>query len=92
MESPFLTADEVARRLKRNVQHVYRLVKKGKLPAHRFDGRYTFVRDEIDAFVIAQGTKRTASTSRFQEVRSRILRSLKTESTPAHSHTEMGVA
>jgi excisionase family DNA binding protein len=54
MEETFLTTEEVLEYLQVNLRTVYRLIKAGKLPAHRVGRQWRFRRGDIDAWLERQ--------------------------------------
>ena len=58
MTDTFLTTEEVLDYLQINLRTVYRLIKAGKLPAVRVGRQWRFKRDDLDAWLDGQRTRR----------------------------------
>lgn len=49
--SPIMTVKEVAEYLRVDSSTLYRLVRKGKIPAFKLGSDYRFIRDKIDQWI-----------------------------------------
>ena len=56
MEHEFYTPQEVAQRLRLNVNTIYEYIRMGKLPAARFGNRYRITESDLTQFVEYQRT------------------------------------
>ena len=59
MPDTFLTTEEVLDYLQVNLRTVYRLIKAGKIPAVRVGRQWRFRRADLDAWLEAQGSRRS---------------------------------
>jgi excisionase family DNA binding protein len=67
MPTIWLSLDELAEYLKKPKSTLYKLVQRGQLPGHKVGRSWRFDRDEIDAWIKAEG--RTVDRSRQREKR-----------------------
>ncbi len=58
MSDTFLTTEEVLEYLQVNLRTVYRLIKAGKIPAVRVGRQWRFKREDLDAWLESQRTRR----------------------------------
>jgi excisionase family DNA binding protein len=63
-----MTIEEVAAFLKLSKITVYKLVKKGDIPAFRIGHSWRFLRDQIEGLLMGLSTKRQAKDKRTKDI------------------------